>query len=184
MYNTWLTYVFTIRWIPAHKGLPSSATHHLSWSLFPTNSKTKGKEFSSVTFRKTPCFETKAWLLRLFLNQQRCAILIMAMRIRADKCVDLQVTPSKFPEMALVKLRWALSFTDWHRYADDLYGVRCPVCFVCRYYTLHSSRVRARFLNVNHSSLSQCRNSKRMRKYHHLPLAPAQAGTTEVPVNT
>ena len=49
--------------------------------------------------------------------------------------VDLQMTPSKFSVMALIKLRWTLSFTDWHRYANDLYGIWCPFFFVLFAYT-------------------------------------------------
>ena len=40
--------------------------------------------------------------------------------------LDIQMTPSKFSVMSLIKLRWTLSFTDRHRYANDLYCIRCP----------------------------------------------------------
>lgn len=53
MYNTWLAYIFTIRWVPAHKELPPKTTHHLSWSLFQQQNQ---KEFSSVNFKKNPPF--------------------------------------------------------------------------------------------------------------------------------
>lgn len=40
--------------------------------------------------------------------------------------LDIQMTPFKFSVMSLIKLRWALAFPEWHRYANDLYGGRRP----------------------------------------------------------
>lgn len=88
-YNSWLTYIFTIRQSPTHKACnPALAVTQCpahSSPFFSADSKAKGKEYPSSNFRKTPSSDIKALLLSLCLNHYGCAIIIMVIRTLSDK---------------------------------------------------------------------------------------------------
>lgn len=109
------------------KDPPSKATHHLPRSytsaFFLLTAKPKGRNPLQSTSEKSPPFEIKAWLL-LRLHHYNNGYRNTEWQI----ILDIQMTPFKFSVMSLIKLRWALSFSDWHRYANDLYCIKCPFC--------------------------------------------------------
>lgn len=136
--NSWLIYMFTSRQSPALQDLPSTYCILILVPFLLLTAKPKERNLLQSTLEKFPFWNqsltVKALFKPLWLHYYNNSCRNTEWQIT----LDIQMAPFKCFVMSLIKLRWTLSFTDWHRYANDLYCIRCPLCLQI----LHSAAFR------------------------------------------
>lgn len=88
------------------------------------------------------------------------------------------MAPFKCFVMSLIKLRWTLSFTDWHRYANDLYCIRCPLCLQILHSAAFHGQTQVFECKSQLSGLMEVKGWENASAFFHL--APAWACTSKV----